>query len=266
MDGNDPSLASSRWENDQIFNAAWAYDVAFSWDLRSELEVLIAAGELDAGARVLVPACGTGRIAFALAERGFRVEASDINSSMLGFARERRPHANLTYSVADMTKSLGDRRANCDAALIVCNSFRYLLDEAEISHHLRCVRERLKPGARYVVDLALNCDDSGLLGRPNCWTLERDGAKATARWTVTALTPPLSVEVAEIDVETADGDQRRFCEAQPQRLWSWDGLGVAARAAGLDVVGAREVDGSLAAEPTRAGRYYVVLRRPEESV
>ncbi len=266
MDGNDPSHASSRWETDRIFNAAWAYDLAFSWDPRSELEILLAASELRPGARVLVPACGTGRIAFALAERGFRVEASDINRSMLGFARTRRAHVNLTYSEADMTKTLGDQGADCDAALSVCNSFRYLLSEADVANHLRCVRTRLNPGARYVVDLALNCDDSRLLGLPNGWTLERDGVKATARWTLTALTPPFSIETAEIDVETADGGRHRFCEEQPQRLWSWDGLRVAARRAELDVVGARTVDGSVADDPTRPGRYYVALARPEDSV
>jgi SAM-dependent methyltransferase len=254
--------ASTRWLQDELFNAAWAYDLAFSWDVSREVDVLSLIADLRPGARVLMPACGTGRLACAFARRGSLVEASDINPRMLAFARARRGHPSVSYELADMTRSLGHTRSDCDVAFTLCNSFRYILDDAEIAAHLRAVWCRLKPGARYVIELALNEHDPRLIGMQNRWTAQREGYEITATWTIVAFTPPTALEVGEILIEDADGNIQRVREEQPQRLWTWGELVRLASAHGFEIAGVHTVEGAIAAEPTLPARYYVCLRRP----
>src|SRR5262245_34535335 len=139
--------SSERWTRDQVFNAAWAYDLAFGWDVEPELDVVLGLAHLDervaAGSRVLLPACGTGRYAEALAERGFRADASDINPEMLSLARRERGHALVSYSLADMTRPFAGAQGDCAAAFTFCNSFRYILDDVAARGHLEAVRGRL---------------------------------------------------------------------------------------------------------------------------
>jgi SAM-dependent methyltransferase len=257
----DGGTASSRWLGDRIFNAAWAYDLAFGWDVSPEVATVLSIARPRAGGRVLVPACGTGRFALAFAERGFWVDASDINPEMLAVAAERRPHANVTYSLRDMAQSQDDAVADCDAAVTVCNSFRYILDESEVDGHLGFVRSRLRPGACYVAELALNVGDGRLVGGNVRWTVSYERWRAIASWTVIALIPPTATEFAEIRIEGADGSVHEFGEFQPQRLWTWDALTDVARRNGFDVVGAFLFGGRAAPRPTEPGRYYVALRR-----
>jgi len=249
-------ISSDRWLRDQVFNAAWAYDLAFAWDPEPEVETLLAMCELKPGARVLLPACGTGRIALPLARRGFEVEASDINPHMLAYAR-RRPHPLLSYSPGDMSRALGAQVPDCHAAFTLCNSLRYLLDDDEIAGHFQAVRERLRPGALYVTELALNAADERLLGVPNTWVLEYPGRRVTARWTVVAITPPTALEAAEIEVVERDGTRVTFSERQPQRLWTFRELLAAAGARGLELDKVWTAAGTPAADPELPGRYYV---------
>ena len=63
----------------------------------------------EAGGRVLEVACGTGRIAVVLAERGFDVTGVDVSEGMLTMARRKAAQCpaavrdRLTFAVQDMT-------------------------------------------------------------------------------------------------------------------------------------------------------------------
>lgn len=262
--GGSSNISSERWLHDQLFNAPWAYDLAFAWDPEPELELVLALSGIRPGARVLLPACGTGRMAFALGQRGFEVEASDINPRMLAHA-ERRAHPRVSYSLRDMSQRIGAASADCHAAFTLCNSLRYLLGEREIEGHFRAMRERLRPGGVYVTELALNTQDQRLLGVTNSWVVEHASQRVTARWTVVALTPPTSLELAEIEIIESNGKRSIFSERQPQRLWTFRGLLESARAQGLELDRVLTSAGAVAEEPELPGRYYVALRRPEES-
>lgn len=247
-----------------MFNAAWAYDLAFAWDVGPELDVVLQlAGLADrrgAGGHVLVPACGTGRHAVALAERGFRVEASDVNSAMLARARAVRPHPRVDYAVADMTEPLGAGAGDCDAVFTFCNSFRYILDADGVAGHLRAVRDRLRPGARYVLELVLNHRASAV-GRRVRWIAQHDDCEVHACWTLRSVCPPTSIELAEIRVIDRDGAIHEFVDEQPQRLWTRAGLEAFAHAAGLEVAAVVDLAGRPIAERDAPVRVYAVLER-----
>ncbi|MEO8180959.1 MAG: methyltransferase domain-containing protein [Deltaproteobacteria bacterium] len=217
------------------------------------------------GAHILLPACGTGRYAHALAERGLAVEAFDINAHMLAFASQHRPHANVSYRVADMAQPLGELR-DCAAAFTLCNSFRYLLEQQDVARHLVSVRRRLVPGGLYVVELALNVDDPAELGEERRWELDYGNIRVRASWTLVELHAPTSLEVARIRVETSDGQHVDFQANQPQRLWSSSDLERVCRDAGFEMGGVFQLDGSVAMQPQHPGRYYVALRANSEGV
>jgi len=74
------------------------YDIIFDADTALEggfLESMRARYALTTGARVLEPACGSGRLVAEMARRGYEVSAFDRNEHMLAYARARLSRSNL---------------------------------------------------------------------------------------------------------------------------------------------------------------------------
>lgn len=259
---DEPSTLLHRWEDDRVFNAAWAYDLAFAWDVGRELDLVLGLAALDgASGRLLIPACGTGRHAVALAERGFEVEASDINPAMLARARAVRSHARVRYELADMTRPLGSRAGDCDAVFTFCNSFRYILDAVGVAGHLAAVRDRLRPGGCYVLELALN-QRADAVGKRVRWIARHEGCEAHACWRLESLSPPTSIEVAEIRIVEQSGAVHEFVERQPQRVWTRVALEDFATAAGFVVRAVVDARGAPLVRPDEPARVYAALQRP----
>lgn len=102
------------------------------------------------GARVLDVACGLGRHAIEMAERGFRVTGVDLSAECLDRARiaasDRR--ARVDWIRADM-KELP--RGPFDAAYALGNTFGYL-EPGGTRAYFRSLARALAPGARFVMD------------------------------------------------------------------------------------------------------------------
>lgn len=257
---------SGIWTRDRVFNAPRFYDVAFAWDIEPEVallsRVLPDPPPDTPPARVLVPACGTGRYALAMARRGHEVSAVDISAAMVEHARRERAHPLVRYAVGDITEVIDAPDASFDAGFLMCNSFRYLLTEAGARRHLDEVRRTLKPGAAYVIDVGLG-EGPEHVGGVADWTVTAQGYRAHARWTTLAATPPLGLDLVEISLtRLADGHTETVVEHQPQRLWTYADLHGLATAAGLEVAAVRTRSGALVADPTRPVRAHVELRRP----
>jgi ubiquinone/menaquinone biosynthesis C-methylase UbiE len=104
---------------------------------------------LEAGSEVLDVACGHGRIANRLAQRGARVSGLDADPYFLERAREAGSGAE--YVEGDM-RALPFADASFDAALLWFTSFGYFNDEGNRAV-LRELRRVLQPGGRAVLDL-----------------------------------------------------------------------------------------------------------------
>jgi SAM-dependent methyltransferase len=103
----------------------------------------------SAGAEILDVPCGAGRLALALAERGYRLTGVDWSSEFLGHARSRDASQQVTWERRDMRDLPWPGRF--DGAFCVGNSFGYLDDEGNAAF-LRAVRAALKPGGRFILD------------------------------------------------------------------------------------------------------------------
>jgi len=105
------------------------------------------------GGTVLDLCCGPGRHAVALAKRGFAVTAVDRTAFLLDQARARAAHANLPveFVLEDMRRF--SRPATFDLIINFFTSFGYFVDQADDLRVLERVRENLKPGGVFVLEM-----------------------------------------------------------------------------------------------------------------
>jgi SAM-dependent methyltransferase len=118
----------------------------------AEVEGLVALLGLPAGARVLDLACGHGRHAVPLAERGFLVTGFDLSAECLA-----RAQADAASRGVEVRWVRGDMRAlpfdgEFDAVINVFTAFGYFADEEEDAETLRGVRRALVPGGRFLLE------------------------------------------------------------------------------------------------------------------
>ncbi len=108
------------------------------------------------GGPILDLGCGTGRLAFALAERGYDVYALDLNPAFIVRAQqeaERRSPSvreRVHFGVGDAR----DFRLNLRFGLILMmdQAFKYLLRHDDHLDCLSCVRAHLKDEGRFLVE------------------------------------------------------------------------------------------------------------------
>jgi len=104
------------------------------------------------GEDVLEVACGTGRVALALAREGARVTGIDRSPEMIRVARAKTgAAANPRWVEADMRAfDLGQRFG---LVLIPAHSFQFMLTPEDQIACLACVGRHLAPGGRLVLHL-----------------------------------------------------------------------------------------------------------------
>ncbi|MDW8077272.1 MAG: class I SAM-dependent methyltransferase [Thermoguttaceae bacterium] len=147
----------------RIIHANWYdfpqyYDLAFRDETRAEAAFLQAAFTRYADGRVttlLEPACGSGRLVRALAAKGFRVLAFDLNQRALVYCQRRLQARGLRATLfrADMCQFAVSQPV--DAAFCTFDSFRHLLTEKHALQHLRCMAEAIRPGGVYILGVHL---------------------------------------------------------------------------------------------------------------
>ena len=132
---------------------------------RTEREV---AGILDLlrptpGAAILDLACGQGRIAVPLAQRGYRVTGLDLSEQLLDVARAAADAAGVIveWHRADMRDIPAEWAGRFDYIINIFTAFGYFEAEAENQRVLAGVARALKPGGRFLIE-SMNRD--GVMG------------------------------------------------------------------------------------------------------
>ncbi len=118
-------------------------------EARRVLDNFLRALNLPAGARVLDLACGKGRHARYLAEKGFDVTGLDISAGSISFARQFE-HERLAFYQHDMRQAF---RVNYfDAVVNFFTSFGYFQDDRDHVLTLKNVWKNLRPGGLLLID------------------------------------------------------------------------------------------------------------------
>jgi 2-polyprenyl-3-methyl-5-hydroxy-6-metoxy-1,4-benzoquinol methylase len=100
-----------------------------------------------AGRRVLDAACGDGYLARVLAARGARVTGIDVGPRLIEAAKQRDPHGEIDYRVADLSQPLPAESGTFDAVA----SLLALNDVDDYRGFIATLADLLKPGGRLVV-------------------------------------------------------------------------------------------------------------------
>ncbi|MPZ14607.1 MAG: methyltransferase domain-containing protein [Chloroflexi bacterium] len=221
----------------------------------SEAERAIRLLGLTGEERVLDVACGYGRHAVHLAGRGLRVFGLDINAYFLDVATQRAADeaVGLCFVRGDM-RLLPFREA-FDAAVCLGGSFRQFASEEEDLALLEETARALKPGGKFLLDVA---NRDGMLSRfvGKDWDRLEDGTTVLheRRW------DSLRGRLEGKDVVISpDGRQREY--EHSMRLYGAPEIGSILRRAGFDVLA---LYGSLAGSAFGwdSARVNVVAQRP----
>lgn len=115
-------------------------------------DFLVAELWLSPGMTVFDQCCGTGRIAWALAQRGIEVLGIDLMAGYVARAHDRGHvrRARPRFETADAFEYRA--RPPCDAAFNWWTSFGYAPDDDTNLAMLVRGRESIRPGGRYVLD------------------------------------------------------------------------------------------------------------------
>ena len=108
---------------------------------------------LPPSSAILDLACGWGRHAIPLAQRGYRVTGQDLSQLHLDLARKAADAAGVSLSLVH-----GDMReisfeAEFDAVINISSAFGYLENDAEDAKVLGQVGKALKPGGKFFIDV-----------------------------------------------------------------------------------------------------------------
>jgi len=157
-----PDFTQTDWYRFPLY-----YDTVYDGDSPKEAAFLEAvlrrhgrgAVARGAPARILEPACGTGRLLIELARRGHRATGFDLSATMVKYGRQR-----ALAEPADVRRRLRlveDRmesfrmRGPFDLSFCLLSTFKYLLTEEHAHAHLQRVARVLAPGGLCVLGIHL---------------------------------------------------------------------------------------------------------------
>ncbi|MFA7331857.1 MAG: class I SAM-dependent methyltransferase [Candidatus Delongbacteria bacterium] len=222
-DASPPSPAADPGRHGhELYSHAELYDIAYDWDVTRELQFVLTCMEFygpGEPARILEPACGTGRNLVCLGHMGLEAVGYDVNRETLAFATRRLAEEGLEERCRALPGDMRDFRLEerFDGAYTAINSFRYLIADAEVRDHLQAVAAMLVKGGVYVVDLSYAMPPRR---RPRTirWSAGRDPVQLQVVWrTREDLKAGLSHETCTLEVESPEP---RIIETRhTTRLW-----------------------------------------------
>jgi len=226
-----------------IYREPLYYDIAFSWDLESEVSFLKSVFEEFAPfpvERVLEPACGTGRFLRALPKHGFHVTGYDNSPAMVEFTRASVGREGLASQAQVLEADMRDARFGppFDASLNSINSFCYLVEDDDVGTHLACMADSLRPGGVYVLHFSM-ARASKEVDEGSSWEMERDGVSVVTHWSIESedAASGVGTHLSRLEVE-AHGERRTIEDRHRLRAWTDEAFRETIRSTGtLELVG-----------------------------
>ncbi len=255
-----------------LYSLPEVYDTAFSWNLEKECDFLQKRFEDYADVevrRILEPACGTGRLSAALAERDYEVLGYDNSSEMVEYCRARfkdypkKGPGSVRIFMGEMTKFVAPEP--CEAAINPINSLNYLMKNEEILQHYRCMHRSLVEGGLYIVQIAYN--GQGVIIDKNGWLMKRDDLAVRTFWEILDEDEDegYSEQRCRMIIDR-NGERRFFSEIHRLRFWTPESFQELAEKEGLFELKGIYRDNFVKLPPGRrptwrVGNLYHILKR-----
>lgn len=208
---------------ESIYDHPKYYDLVFGADVAAEIKFILACEReyvLPVPSRTaewyFEPACGTGRLMYALLRKGLRVCGLDLNPNAVAFCNQRlqRHGYDGAAIVADMCEfgcddfagilprsqtkpatKTGSKTGPVKVAFNTINSFRHVATEMQSRRHLQCMAEIVRPGGIYLLGVHLtptrvppseteswSARRGHLAINTHMWTIERNKRKRMERF------------------------------------------------------------------------------------
>ena len=146
---------AKKWDP-TTYDQAWTQMAADGKDPHGEVAFLqrLAVRRSHDISPVLDAGCGTGRVAVELSARGYEVEATDIDSDMLGHAREKAP--DITWHLANLAQLNLGREFN---TVIAAGTVILFVDESDRPAAIAGICRHVQPGGLVVAGMQLQRAD-----------------------------------------------------------------------------------------------------------
>lgn len=214
---------------EKLYNLPQYYDIAFSWDITSEINFFRDCFKKYvpfAVKSILEPGCGTGRFLVSLPKYGYKVTGYDNNPKMVAYAKKRILEAGLEDVATVLLQNMRTAKfkANFAAAINMLNTLGYLLSDDEITAHFRNTGESLRSGGIYIIQLACAWDKLKVEGNGG-WTIKRDGVRVKTIWEIERQDreKKLSYQVCKMDIDD-HGKHIVLEDRHRLRLWYFEDL------------------------------------------
>ncbi len=144
--------------SESIYDHPKYYDLVFGADCAAEIKFILGCAQKYCSGTpksMFEPACGTGRLLYSLAKKGYGVSGLDLNPKAVDYcnARFQRHEMKHRVFVADMADFSTKKRF--DIAFNTINSFRHLSSEKAAQGHLSCLAHAMRPGGLYLLGVHL---------------------------------------------------------------------------------------------------------------
>lgn len=262
-------------EFNEVYRRASYYDIAFSRDVRREVEFILNEFQRLAGrplTSILELACGPGYHLRLTAKKGIRSIGLDLRPEMTEFGRRHAEAegVDIEWIAADMRHFTLDKPV--DAVITMYDSVDCLLTIDDLVDHFRTVARNLVPGGIYLFEMTHPRDCSPWDYGTFFYEGERNGTKVRIDWAVNggARVDPLA-QVSEVQTRmtvTENGRTEVFEDAAKERFtMPQEFVSIIRLAGGLEVVdcygdfkAGQRLDNSPASR-----RMIFLLRKPDRS-
>ncbi len=212
-----------------LFDSPITWDIISQWD-ESNLINFLKENTAEKG-KALFPACGSGRVTSQLQEHFAKIDAFDINPKMVHYASKFKQDPGVRYFEADMASFIDDQvqAEQYDAVIVVCNSFRYLLNYLDCRSHLAQACTALKNGGKYFIELGLN-ESPKDVGLEIPWRVKLlDRSKAIKKeikvcWKIDRIESECLVDKVTLQIFESGIQTLEHTEYQKQRIWTMSTL------------------------------------------
>lgn len=206
--------------------------------------------------------CGTGKITELLALKGYDMIGIDNSEEMLSIAREKLteyqeedPRKNILYLLQDMREM--ELYGTVRAAVSICDSMNYILEEEELRSVFRLVNNYLDEKGIFIFDLNTEYKYREILGDRNICENREDASFIWENYYY----PDQAINEYDLTIYVQEEDAHflRMEETHYQRAYSLEKIKELLLQAGMEFVAAYD---AFTKEPPKSDseRIYVIAR------